>query len=339
MGYYLTLSNSSVARYNLPLRKGFGKFQHRSISKEAEMRLKWMDYISSGKTVAQTARHFDYPYSTVKFWHDRYNKYNLNSLDNHSSRPRNVRRPELRREQKVLIIQARRYDLPGAGKKTLQRFIQNEYNITVGQSSIQRVINEAGLKRERKIDKRKVKYKKNRNHMYTVPKKVMVRPGGLVYLDVKHLRIGLKKYYQFTALDHATRIMKAKLYKSITSESTVKFLEYIKQEVPFKRIEYLGTDNGSEFLGKLEEYLNQKRIKHVFSSPASPRQNPFVERVIRTIIDEVYKPFGLEETAELHQEGLDEYLIRYNTKRPHQGINLLTPIQMYAKLLTSNSIT
>jgi len=30
---------------------------------------------------------------------------------------------------------------------------------------------------------------------------------------------------------------------------------------------------------------------------------------------------------------------RSNTKRPHQGIDLLTPLQMYDKLLSSNSFT
>lgn len=320
----------SVAKYAIPLRKGFNSFQHTEISKKAEMRLKWIDYIISGHTVAQTARHFDYPYSTIKYWNDRFDKYNLESLEDISSKPHNVRRSQLTSDEKSLIIHVRTYDLPGAGKKTLQRYIQNEYKVTLGQSAIQRLINEANLKRQKK-PKTKI-YRKNRQHMYSVPKKYLKIPGGLVYLDVKHLKIGLKKYYQFTALDHATRMMNARIQRRITSESTVEFMNYIQKKYPFKRIYYLGTDNGSEFLGDLEEYVKEKGINHVFSSPASPKQNPYVERVIRTIIDDVYKPFGLEETAEMQQETLDDYIVRYNTKRPHQGINLLTPMQMYAKL-------
>lgn len=327
----------SVARYAVPLRKGFNSFQHTDISSKAEMRLKWMDYIIAGHTVAQTARHFDYPYSTVKYWNDRFDKYDLSSLEDISSRPHKRRQSNLSSDERSLIIHARTYDLPGAGKVTLQKYIQNEYNVTFGQSAIQRVINQAKLKREKKVKKRI--YRKNRQHMYSVPKKFLKLPGGLVYLDVKHLKIGLKRYYQFTALDHATRMMQAKIQRRITSESTVGFMEYIQKQYPFKKIHYLGTDNGSEFLGDLEEYVRKKDISHVFSSPASPKQNPYVERVIRTIIDDVYRPFGLEETAEMQQETLNDYIIRYNTKRPHQGINLLTPAQMYAKLTINNSIT
>lgn len=327
---------TSVARYVVPLRKGFGSFEHKPLSSKAQMRLKWMDYIDTGNTVAQAARHFDHPYSTVKHWRDRYDRKNLKSLEDKSSRPKNVRKSELTRDEKDLIIQARTYDLPGAGKKTLQRYIQNEYKVTFGQSAIQKVINEAGLKRDRKT-RITGKVRQNRKHMYSVPKKFKAIPGGLVYLDVKHLKISRYKYYQFTAIDHATRIMKAKIYRKITSESTVNFMEYLSEEFPFKEIQYIGTDNGSEFLGDVTEYEREKRLKHVFSSPASPKQNPFVERVIRTIKDDLFEQFGLEETAKLQQEALEMYVRKYNYKRPHQGIDLLTPMEMYAKLTTSNS--
>lgn len=102
--------------------------------------------------------------------------------------------------------------------------------------------------------------------MYPVPEKFKKLPEGLVYLDVKHLKISRYKYYQFTAIDHATRIMKAKIYRRITSESTVSFMKYLSSEFPFKDIQYIGTDNGSEFLGKLTEYEKEEKLKHVFSS-------------------------------------------------------------------------
>lgn len=328
------IESTSVARYAVPLRKGFGSFEHKEISSKASMRLKWMDYIDKGNSVAQASRHFDHPYTTIKFWRDRYNRYDLTTLEDRSSRPHKVRKSKLTKDDKQLIIHARAYDLPGAVKKTLQQFIKNEYKVTYGQSAIQRVINEAGLKRVKK-SRRSTQPRINRKHMYSVPKKYLKLPGGLVCLDVKHLKIGNKKYYQFTALDHATRILQAKIYRHITSASTVEFVQYLQEKYPFKKIYYIGSDNGSEFVGELKEYEKKHGIKHVFSSPASPKQNPYVERVIRTIKDELYEPYGLEDTVELQQESLEEYIYRYNHKRPHQGINLLTPMKMYAKLVTT----
>lgn len=296
-----------------------------------------MDYIYSEHTVAECARHFDHPYRTVKYWRDRYDPRNLSSLEDRSRRPRQCRRRQISREDEHLIYEARKYELPASGKVTLQKYIENEYGVRYGQQAIQRVINEHGLKREKNI--RKVSpQRKNRQHMYSVPKEVMENPGGLVYMDVKYLRIGREKWYQFTALDHATRLLTAKLYKRITSESTKEFFTYLDRTYPFDRIQYVGTDNGSEFLGMFDQDLEERGIAHVFSSPASPKQNPFVERVIRTIIDQQYSIYGLEDTPELQQEALDDFCYRYNYKRPHHSLDLNTPMQMFAKLSSNNPL-
>lgn len=305
------------------------------LSRKAEMRLKWMDYIDKGKSISECARHFDHPYRTVKYWRDRYNRFDLSSLEDRSRRPKRYRSRETTSKIEQIIYEARKYELPGAGKVTLQKYILNEYGIKVGQQAIQRVINEQGLRRVRKP--RKKKLGKNRRHMYSVPKKVMNEPGGLVYLDVKHLKIDRKKWYQFTALDHSTRMLGVKLYRKITSESAKEFFKYLDSRYPFEKIQYIGTDNGSEFLGTFDEYLEERNIKHVFSSPASPKQNPFVERVIRTIIEQLYKVYGLEDDPSLQQQALDDFCYRYNYKRPHQSLGLLTPIQMYDKLISDFS--
>lgn len=305
------------------------------LSRKADMRLKWMDYIRRGHTVPQCARHFDHPYRTVKYWHDRYSPWDLSSLEDRPRRPARVRKRTISRKYEQIIYEARVYDLPGAGKVTLQRYILNEYGIRVGQQAIQRVINEHNLRRKRKSRKRPI-HRKNRRHMYSVPEEVKSEPGGLVYLDVKHLRINRKKWYQFTALDHATRMLSTRLYRRISSDSTKEFFAYLDETYPFEAIQYVGTDNGSEFLGVFEQDLAERGVGHVFSSPASPKQNPFVERVIRTIIDQLYSIYGLEESSRLQQQALDDYCYRYNYKRPHHSLDLLTPIQMYDKL-TDNS--
>ena len=165
--------------------------------------------------------------------------------------------------------------------------------------------------------------------MYTVPIEVKSIPGGLVYMDVKHLWIYEKHCYQFTAIDHATRRLHTKCFTSITSNVGMMFLKELED---LWDVLYLGTDNGSEFLGKCDLYCNEKGIQHVFSSPHSPKQNPYVERVIRTIIDELYYFEGLEISIEKQQEKLQKYEHIYNTIRPHQTLNYLTPNEQYVKL-------
>lgn len=306
-----------------------------SLSKKANMRLTWMDYIHKGNSVLKTSRHFGIAEATIRYWNKRYNPKNLNSLEEFSKRPKHTRKSTVPEDIIQLVIELRsRYR--GWGKIKIQHLLKKE-GINLGQSKIQKIINQAGLKR---IVSAKKKYyqRKNRRHMYAVPRKVLKQAGGLVYLDVKHLTLpGGLKAYQFTAIDHATRLTKIKIFAKITSLCAKEFLEYLDKEYPFDQIQYLGSDNGSEFMGELDKELVKRNVIHVFSSPASPKQNPYVERVIRTVIDEVYYYEGLEVTREEQQIRLDRFIKDYNEVRPHHSLKLRTPMEQFYMLKSNSS--
>lgn len=289
-----------------------------TLSFEAEKRLKWIDYLTL-HTVAQSSRHFDIPEATLRFWRKRFNPHRPNSLENKSHRPIHCRfSPVVWRIQEQIVALRKKYK---CDKVKLQCKLR-KLGIFVGQSRIQKIINQAGLKRK---CRKRAHIRRNRSHMYSVPVEYKLRPGGLIYLDVKHLQMGCNRAYQFTAIDHATRYLFLQSYKRIRSQETVAFLEYLQKQIPFERIEYIGTDNGSEFLGEFEKALKEKQIPHVFSSPRSPKQNPYVERVIRTVIDEYYKQNGIAPNVEELNMKLEQYVKKYNTEREHYGIGLRTP--------------
>lgn len=327
------------AKYLLPYRwqwKSIFKIPPKSLSKKAVMRLKWIDYIISGNSVLKTGRHFDIPEPTVRYWYKRFKPHDLTSLEDKSKAPVSPRRTPVTLEEAQKVIDLRtdkRYQ--SWGKLKIQKLLERK-NIYVGQSRIQKIINDAGLKR---IPAAKKKYyrRKNKRHMYAVPKEILGQPGGLVYVDVKHLYLpGGQKVYQFTAIDHATRLMRIKLFSGITSRGGKMFLDYVTKKYPFKKIQYLGSDNGSEFLGELDQELGSRKIKHAFSSPGCPKQNPFVERVIRTVIDEVYYFEGLEISMKKQQERLDDFVKVYNEERPHHSLDLKTPMEQYMMLLDNH---
>ncbi|PJA12277.1 hypothetical protein COX64_04895 [Candidatus Dojkabacteria bacterium CG_4_10_14_0_2_um_filter_Dojkabacteria_WS6_41_15] len=305
----------------LPIKGLHRLIRDANLSIQAQKRLTWMDFLDSSHTFAETSRHFFEPESTIRFWRKRYNRYKPNSLVNHTSRPHHTRALYV---PSCVLEKIKEIRKPYCvGKVKLQDELR-EQGIIIGQSKIQKLIGMMNLKCHKKI--RKHVKRQNRKHMYTVPKEVYKRPGGLVYLDVKHLLLpGGLKACQFVALDHSTRYLATKVFSRITSRSTVEFLGYLQKQEPFTTIKYIGTDNGSEFLGEFEKALKEKQVLHVFSSPRSPKQNPFVERVIRTIIDELYSQQGLATTREGLNDKLQRYVIYYNTKRRHFGLNLLTP--------------
>jgi transposase InsO family protein len=325
---------STELKYTFPYIKGFPSSTP-ILSPKARMRLKWMDYIHKGKSVSQTSRHFDIPEPTVRYWYKQYDPFNLSTLEDKSRRPHTVRSCELDDPIINRVIELRK-QYQGWGKVKLQTLLKRE-SIHVGQTRIQKIINQSGLKRI-PASKRRYYKRKNRRHMYAVPKEVLQKPGGLVYLDVKHLYLpGGLKAYQFVAIDHATRMVKTKVFTRITSKSGRLFLDYLQEEYPFRTIRYIGSDNGSEFLGELDKELERREIKHVFSSPRAPKQNPFVERVIQTMIKEVYEYKGLRPTIQEQQKEIDNYVVIYNEIRPHHSLGLKTPLEMFNILSTSTS--
>ena len=306
-----------------------------TLSAEATKRLKWMNYLHQGNTVAQTQRHFDIPESTIRFWQKRYNPYRLTSLEDKSHRPIHVRFSSVVLRVAECIVSLRKKH--HYGKTKLQKLLADQ-GIFVGQSRIQKIVNQAGLKRLRKL--RKTGKRKNRSHMYSVPRQNLQCPGGLIYLDVKHLILaGGGKAYQFTAIDHATRMLFVRAYSQITSTSTVAFLAYLQKQVPFTQILFIGSDNGSEFLGVFEQALEKQHIPHVFSSPRSPKQNPFVERVIRTMIEEYYWQNGVAASIEELNLKIERYAEEYNTVRPHHSLGLKTPMNYFTMLQSLNYST
>ncbi len=324
------------AKYLLPYRwqwKNVIKYRNHKLSDNARKRLKWMDYYVEKGNASLTCRRFDIPRSTFYYWLGRFYPNDLISLEDEARRPHNVRHPEVSEDLKLEAIEIRT-TFKGWGKVKIQKILINRGKF-LGRNSIQRIINEAGLKR---IAREKKYYKrKKRKHMYSVPKEILEQPGGLVYMDVKHLYLpGRERIYQFTAIDHATRMMKVKLYSRITSRCGKEFLKYIMEEYPFEYIQYLGSDNGSEFLGELEDELDRLKIKHVFTTPSSPKQNPYAERMIRNIIDEVYYYNGLEVSMRKQQRVLHNYAFVYNNIRPHHSLDLKTPREQFNILSRKN---
>ena len=75
-------------------------------------------------------------------------------------------------------------------------------------------------------------------------------------IDVKFLSfkdpVGkLKKMYQYTAIDDATRARALKIYPKHNQESAIEFVNYVRERFPF-RIHTIQTDNGHEFQAKFQ---------------------------------------------------------------------------------------
>jgi transposase InsO family protein len=168
--------------------------------------------------------------------------------------------------------------------------------------------------------------------------------GDLVAVDtffVGHLK-GVGKVYLQTAIDCFSRYAWGRLY---TSKLPVTAVHVMNNDVlpTFEahgaRIATVLSDNGREYCGRpdrhpYELFLQLEEIEHRTTKVRRPQSNGFVERLHRTLLDEHFRIMGrtkFYDSVEEMQKDLDDYLVIYNTKRPHQGRNMngRTPAKVF----------
>ena len=156
--------------------------------------------------------------------------------------------------------------------------------------------------------------------------------GSLVAVDTFFVGtlMGVGKVYLQTAIDYHSRFAWAELH---TSKLPVTAVHYLHNNVlpTFEengaKIDVVVSDNGREYCGRPDNhpyklYLQLEDIEHRTTKVKRPQSNGIVERFHRTLLDEHFRVEGRKtwyETVGEMQAVLDDYLVSYNTHRPHQG--------------------
>jgi hypothetical protein len=157
---------------------------------------------------------------------------------------------------------------------------------------------------------------------------------GYVEMDSITLYVNTKKYYFVTGIDVVTKYAWCKLTTSLSSRSAKEALVEFRGQYPCP-IREIQTDNGHEFLGEFDGYLQAQEIPHQFIYYHSPKINGVVERFNRTIQDEfLSRNDELWYNLELFNRKLTGYLEWYNTKRPHHSLDLKPPVIYMQKFQT-----
>jgi len=168
--------------------------------------------------------------------------------------------------------------------------------------------------------------------------------GALVAVDTFFVGVlkGVGKVYLQTVIDCHSRYAWARLYPNklpVTAVQTLNNDVLPTFEEEGAVIEAILSDNGREFCGREDQhpyelFLQLEGIAHKKTRVKRPQSNGIVEHLHRTLLDEHFRVEGRKtwfETIEEMQVVLDQYLVEYNTKRPHQGRNMngRTPVKAF----------
>jgi putative transposase len=93
--------------------------------------------------------------------------------------------------------------------------------------------------------------------------------------------------------------------------------------------EIINTDQGSQFTSEVfTHYVLSNGIKLSMDGKGRAIDNVFIERLWRSVKYESIYLNPPESGIDLYQQ-MDDYFIRYNTKRRHQGIDNQIPAERY----------
>ena len=306
------------------------------------LRVEWMVfyYTVAEENTTLTAQHFGISRKTFYKWSNRFkgSKYDVQSLANQSKAPCHKRKWEVTLIQEERIRRLRKRH-PYYGKKKLKVLYEKEYSEGISTWKIERVIRRYKLypdkkKAEKTARKRARARQKPKRRITQLVKEG--RPCFLFQLDTIVIYWDKLKRYIVTAVDHATKLGYARMYKNKSSRCAADFL-YRLRYVVGQPIENLQTDNGSEFALEFERASAKLGIQRYFSRVKTPKDNPEIERFNQTLEYEWLYNSNLSLDPEELNPRLTEWLIEYNFNRPHQSLGYLAPIEYIERELAKIS--
>ncbi len=251
-------------------------------------------------------------------------------LEDGDRRPKRVRRPQWSPELAEAVLRLREAR-PGMGKEKLWKLLDRE-GMHTSISTVGRILKRLkarGVLREPPRNgictrKRRIK----RPYAIRKPKEYRVRkPGDIVQVDTLDVRpLHGVVFKQFTARDMDSRWDVVEAYRSATAGNARKFLETLIERAPFP-VRAIQVDGGSEFKAQFEEECEKRQIKLFVLPPRSPKLNGCVERANRTHKEEFYEVYHMTYTVAGIRAAQRRWEIIYNTVRPHQALEYLTPLE------------
>lgn len=290
-------------------------------------RMKFIGRLLEGERMAELCREFGISRKTgYKFWH-RYKDVGLHGLTDRVRRPiRYANQLPIQLKKEILRIKR---DKPSWGAPKIREILKRKYPEvkTPAKSTIHCVLDRNGLVKRRK---------KRRFKAQGTPLTMKHNPNDLWCADYKgEFMLANRQYcYPLTITDFASRF----LLTCEGLESNSELLAFGIFEQTFQKYglpKTIRTDNGVPFsspcalfgLSKLSVWWLRLGIYIERIKPGNPQQNGRHERMHLTLKKEATKPSGKNL---LHQqEKFDIFIQEFNTKRPHQALDMKYPNELY----------
>lgn len=298
-----------------------------------EERLRWVLPIAEGRTsINEVMKVCPHGKRSVERWLAVYRRDGADALEPRSTRPKtSPRETPIRIKEEIIALRKKK---KACALKLHWKLAKQ--GLTIHERTIGKILKTEGLVRTYRTKKITYKYLK-----------AILKPGELMEIDVKYVpgKVAGKRYFQYTAIDVATRWRYMDVYEEQSTFHSIRFLGDVIERFPYE-IGAIKTDNHSTFTNRynggnlrrsdlspahqhaLDVFCAGRGIKHFLIDPGKPAQNGTVERSHRSDQETLYDKATFSSLKDLRRK-----LRRWNTEYndlEHCGLNGKTPNEALA---------
>lgn len=286
-----------------------------------------MAVVGEGLTVKEVARRWNVHRSTLQVWLQRYEAEGLEGLGNRSHRPEHCPH-QMPAEVEVRVLELRRAR-PYLGPRRLALQLAHKGVLPApSESAVYRCLLRAGVIDASQRRARKETWKRWERG---APMELwqMDTVGGFLLADGTHAKAltGIDDHSRFCV---SARLMPRERTQAVCDGFTAALREYgVPQQVL--------TDNGKVFTGRFaqppvevlfDRICRENGVDHVLTQPRSPTTTGKIERFHKTLRIE-FNTNQIFRDLKTAQQALDEWVVYYNSGRPHQSLDDLTPASRF----------
>jgi transposase InsO family protein len=291
-------------------------------------RLRFVAKLLEGEAMSDVCRDFGISRKTGYKIFNRYKEQGLEALSDRSRRP--VRYANQLPEQIESLIVRCKQEKPHWGARKIRELLVRrlDHDVRVpAKSTIHAVLHRHGL----------VRVTGRPRHRATgTPLSAGTIPNELWCVDFKgEFKLGNGRYcYPLTVTDHASRfLLLCEALESTREDPAITAFEQLFRQRGLPHA--IRSDNGVPFaspnalfnLSKLSVWWLRLGLQIERIQPGHPQQNGRHERMHLTLKKEATRPPGMNSLQQ--QARFDAFLDEFNTERPHEGLDMRTPAQVY----------
>jgi len=292
-----------------------------------EERLRWVLPVVRGEIrLVDAAKVCPHGKRTLERWTAAYREGGEEALRPRSTRPKtSPRETPIRLKEKVIAFRKQKKVCALKLHWKLEKQGVHLHERTIG-----KILKAEQLTRRYRVKRVKYKYLK-----------AALLPGELMEIDVKYVPgfVAGRQYFQYTAIDVASRWRHLAVYEEQSNNHSVIFLKEVLSRFPY-RVTAVKTDNGSIFTNRylgtnnrsdltvktlhpFDLFCAEKSIIHYLIDPGKPAQQGTVERSHRSDQETLYDRNAFKDLADL-QRKLRRWNMEYNDLE-HCGLGGKTP--------------